>query len=172
MKGFLAAVAGAAASVLALAQGIVAETSFDNTISTGAVLITAVLGIGTVVGVIYGARYKVGYEAASAAARELRSALEDAARREDELKEALAESQATCATLRAEVTKLEALPNLALIIDKMAETAERQDAAARDRLSGALVRVEQSFQAAMEMHEENAERRHRDLLQHLSRSDA
>ena len=169
MKPLLAALAGLVAAGLAAAEGLVADTSFDNTVTTGAVLITVILGLGTVVGVIYGARYKVGYEAASAAARELRSALDDANRREDDTKRALDASKESNARLREEMKKMEALPNLAVIIDKMAETARRQDEEAKGRLILALDSVEESFDARVTAHELEARKWHQELVAELRR---
>jgi hypothetical protein len=148
----IAAASGIEAGVLVA----FAVTNFTNTITLGSVIVGALVAIATVAAVIWGARFKVSYQAASAAAEELRKSLNDANERGNRLEKALQEALTTIGEQKETIERLAALPNLERVIQLMSDTAERADAHAARRLEHGITRIEQLFDA----HEERALDRH------------
>lgn len=94
--------------------------AYANTITLGALLISALAALAVVIGIFYGVRYKVSYEAASAAAEELRKSLAD---EKDRTAAEKAESAETIAALRKSleaaqqtISRLESLPDMAQLV--------------------------------------------------------
>lgn len=102
---------------------------FTDTITLGAVIIAAVGGIAVIFGTIYGTKYKVGYEAASAAAEELRASLADERDRVQRLEAALAASRQQLSAAQEQIARLESLPDLAHIVGLL----DRHETRAQER---------------------------------------
>lgn len=167
--GALLVVEGAGAGVL------LADTGFQNVITTGQIVLGILLALSALVGVFYGAKFKVSYQAAEALATARGEAIEDAKAREQDLQSALAASKEANAQLRAAVEKLEALPNLQRIMELMtANTARTEEA--RERQFEAMdehsrARTEQAVHGVVEAvdrhfvaHEKRAAERHQQVI--------
>jgi hypothetical protein len=137
------------AAVDAVTQG----TSFERTITLGSLIVGLLLAVATLVGVFYGVRYKVSYETASARAGQLSDWLDEALEREKRVEGRLLESlrkledmALQLAECQATIARLEALPNVQAVVEKMGELAVQQDAAAAQRLEQALLLVGDRFE--------------------------
>jgi hypothetical protein len=138
--------------------------TFEETISLGTLLVMTLVAVAGAMGVIYGGRYRVAYEAASAAAQELRQALHDA---NDRLGEALRE----LAEARRVIERYEALPNLERIVTMMSDTAERSEARAEQRAQVAVEQVLKTLDRhdkALEQHENRAATRQNKTVEALN----
>lgn len=152
-----------------------ADTGFENVISTGQIVIAflvAVVGLG---GAIYGIKWKSTAEAAVALSLARGEALEDGKARETTLQGALATSSEANAQLRQTVEKLEALPNLARILEMMSENVDRQENArarqfadmdkhSAERTAEAIASVTRDVDTHLARHEKRAAERHEQLL--------
>jgi DNA-binding transcriptional regulator YbjK len=134
--------------------------TFQDSISLGTLLVMLVLGVAGVIGLVYGGRYRIAYEAASAAAKELREALRDA---HDRLDEALRE----LGDAKEVIQRYEQLPNMERIVTLMTEQAERQDNRFSARLEESERRADirageavKGVVASLEQHEIRADQRH------------
>ena len=109
-------------------------TEFSNTITLGGVILAALATTATIVGIMYGTRYRVAFEAASHAADELRKALTDAEARVETLEKEVA-------SLREIVQELRRRPDLTalrMVIDaheKRADSRHQQTLQLIDSLS-------------------------------------
>lgn len=133
-------------------------------ITTGSIIVGLITAAAALIAVAYGARYKVGYEAASAAANELRKSLDDAHDVIKRLEARLAEQATMIADQRSALERLEQLPNLERVIKLMTDTADRQEQRAQDRLTGGLESVRRFIEHELEEHELRAVERHEALL--------
>lgn len=110
---------------------------FTDTITLGGAILMAISTFGAVIGVVYGTRYRVAFEAASHAADELRKALQDAELRVDHLEEEIRE-------LRGRLLELSRRPDLSrleqVIIkhENRAEERHRQSLALFERIADRL----------------------------------
>lgn len=121
---------------------LVGAVEWSSTVNIGAIALGLLVALSTVVAVSYGARYKVVAEAASAAARELRSALDDALARGERQDRALCEQSQRLEEQAHVIERLEHLPNLERVVNLMAEEAKRAD----DRATKLLHEVEERAQ--------------------------
>lgn len=116
-----------------------ADATYEPFISLGQILTVILVACGTLASLIYGVRYKVGYEAASAAGDELRKSLEDSHAREAELQEGLKAQSEVNSQLRETVRELESYPNLTELMKVMNES----DASAQARAE-ALAKIQEN----------------------------
>jgi len=156
---------GVTAVLAALASIFTLGSEFENTISTGQIVIAILMGAATITGVIWGVRYKVSYEAASAAAKELRQSISDGHEREHQLKVALASSHETNAQQRQQLEKMKQLPDMSAIVQTIGEMSVRQDASSARRQEETL----KTFVKELSGHEQRAIARHDLQLQVLQK---
>lgn len=134
------------------------DVKFTDTVTLGAVVITALVALATVVGILYGVRYKVAYEASAAAGDELRKALADAHIREDSLREAAVEVKRQhdqlVHSLREQIdkahqtiAKLESMPDLA----QLASLLDAHEVRAQERYEAAERRMSERHTAEIEV---------------------
>lgn len=140
---------------------------FADTITLGSIFIGLLLGLFGLFVFAYGARWKAAYEAEHAAAASLKDGREAfqlrAERVEAELKESMAQRDKSLQLIgeqKATIAKLEALPNLARIVEIMGETSVRQDAAADQRVELAITSIESYVAEQLAHHEARAQDRH------------
>lgn len=151
------------AAALGIDLGVLAalgSTDFTNTITTGSIIVGALVAIATIAAIVWGARFKVSYQAASAAASELRKSLADAIDRGNRLEAALHDAMTTIGEQKQTIERLSSLPNLERVIQLMSDTADRADVRASERLDRGLIRIEELF----DNHERRAVDRHEHLL--------
>lgn len=133
--------------------------SFSDTIGLGTVILGIALSAATLVGIIYGVKWKVAYEVET----KTREAAEAFGQIKDDeskaLHEQLVEALKVIGEQKAIIERFEALPNLERILHVMGEQAVRQDAAAVVRLQEGMLVVKEAFKEAMKVHDENAEAR-------------
>lgn len=179
MKPALLGTTGLAAVLAAVTEG----AQFERTISLGAAIIALLLMIGTLVGIFYGVRYKVSYETAASRAAQLSEWLDEAQEREARVEQRLAEAlekvaecTAALADAQATIARLEAMPDVSKVVEKMGEVAVQQDAAASRRLEHALANVaerfvvlERSQREELARHEERAVVRHEAIVASLEK---
>lgn len=153
-----------------------ADTGFENVISTGQVVIAFLVGVVGLGGAIYGVKWKSTAEAAVALSIARGEALEDGKTREATLQDALATSSEANAQLRQTVEKLEALPNLARILEMMTANVDRQEEArarqfaemdkhSAERTAEAIASVTRDVDNHLARHEKRASERHEQLLE-------
>jgi predicted transcriptional regulator len=134
------------------------DTTFHNSVTLGAVVLGLIVTAATVIGILYGVRYKVSYEASAAAADELRKSLEDAHIREENLRSAAievkAQADALVHSLRDQldkahqtIAKLEAMPDLA----QLAALMEAHEVRAQERYEGAERRMGERHAAEIQV---------------------
>lgn len=114
---------------------LVAVVEFTDAVSVAAVVVSILGTVAALVGVVYGTRYKVGYEAAAAAAKTLRESLADerdrVTRQETQLR--LANEQVTAA--QTTIARLESLPDFGHVVTLL----ESYDVRAQERHDQAVV---------------------------------
>lgn len=127
---------------------VVFATNYQNTITTGSLLITIVVGIFTIAVSVFGIRYREAYrseraarEAEAAASEALRESLADERARNDRMRELLAETNEALRDSNEVRSRLEQLPNLERVLTLMADEAQRIDAAGQARAELALARI-------------------------------
>jgi hypothetical protein len=145
----------------------VGAATFTSTITLGSIILGIVVGAAGLSAFFYGVRWKSAWQVASAQAEELRRALDDERNRAERLEERLDEavkqlalSLQQLADAKEAIERLSALPNLERVVKLMADTAERAEHRAQQRLAGAL---DQLAQRAAET-ERRAEERHRLMI--------
>lgn len=138
-----------------------------NTITLGAVIISAALGVASLATFGYGVRWKAAAQVGEATAQVLREGREAFKDRGDRLERDLRDSQEAlraCTEMIGEqketIARLEALPNLQRILQTMGEQSVRADAAADVRVEGALGRLETFVGESLSGHERRAQERH------------
>lgn len=89
---------------------------FTDTITLGAAILSVIGALAVIVGTIYGTKYKVGYEAASAAAQELRNALTDERDRVSRMEQQITDGADQLRQANATIARLESLPDFAQIV--------------------------------------------------------
>ncbi len=144
--------------------------AFSDTISFGSVIVGGLVAIGTLVMLLFGVKYRVladqqGLTIANLSAD--RDTWKDmAVTRQTEVDRLDAGRQqlvAEVATLKEDKARLEALPNLNVILEYMRADATHRDEAAR----GAVQSIVEAFTQAMQNHEDAAARRHKELVEVL-----
>jgi hypothetical protein len=131
---------------------------FADTVTIGTIALAAMVSIATVIGILYGVRYKVGFEASAAASDELRKSLADSNLREEHLRESalLVKEQhdALTASLRQQlnksnetIAKLEAMPDLA----QLAALLDAHEVRAQERYESAERRMAERHQAEVDV---------------------
>jgi hypothetical protein len=148
-----------------------ASIDYKHTITLGSIILGIIVGLAGLVVFAYGARWKAAYEAEHAVVDSLMEGREAYKLRADRLEDELIERHrqlVSCTEAIGEqkqtIARLEALPNLSIVIDKMAESTKRADGAAAERLAGALDKVGELLDAQWRAHEEHADRRANELL--------
>jgi len=134
--------------------------AISTTISLGSIIVGILVAAGTLVAVIYGAKWKVTGEAAIALAEARGETIKDAKDREHELQAALHTSKEANAQMRQSIERLEALPNLARILEVMAASATSSDEAAEQRAAHAINDVKRFTEELISQHETKAQERH------------
>jgi hypothetical protein len=104
-----------------LALGVTIENAL--TISTS--VLGFLLAVSALVGVIYGARYKVNYESAHALAETRGEALDDERERVKQLEQRIVEMSAEGDGLRATIARLESLPDLSRLVQILDQHEQR-----------------------------------------------
>lgn len=142
------------------------RAEYEATISLGAIIVGLLAGVGALAAVVYGARYKVVAETASARAAQLSDWLEEAQAREQRLEQRLAEAltalddaRRTLQEQAVTIERLEALPNLERLVKVMHEERVRTDEASDRRLEVGVSRLEEALEASFTGHERAAEAR-------------
>lgn len=138
--------------------GILA-VGFSDTVSLGTIVLGILLSVATLIGVIYGVKWKVAYEV-EVKTRE--AAVSFGQIKDDESKALhgqLMEAKDVIGDQKMVIERLEALPNLERIIHLMGEQSVRADAAASTRLQGALEAVREGFTEVINAHDHAAEGR-------------
>lgn len=138
-----------------------------STITLGAIIISAALGIASIAVFGYGVRWKAAAQISEATATvyaEGREAYKERSERlEVELRES-SEALRACTQALGEsketIARLEALPNLQRILETMGEQSVHQDAAADVRVEEALGRLETFMDQTLTGHEKRAQDRH------------
>lgn len=133
---------------------------FDNVITTGQIVIALLVGVGALVGIIFGVRYRVVAEAALKLSDARGEALGDAKEREADLQEGLAASREANAQLREQIESLKALPNLTRVIEVMTEANERLDRHAQARFETGVEAITTMLDERFAAHEKSASERH------------
>lgn len=139
---------------VAITPGVLVGTTIAGAIeATGAVKLIAIAGgllaaIATIVGIVYGAKWKSAYDVEHAlmAAHADRADLMTAER--DEARQKLEQAAAVLVDAQKTIARLEALPNLERVLELITETFTR--------LGGHLEELHH-------VHEEHAAERHREL---------
>lgn len=90
---------------------------FTDTVTLGAGILSVIGALAVIVGVIYGTKYKVGYEAASAAAKELRESLTDERDRVSRMEQQIVSGADQLKQANATIARLESLPDFAKIVE-------------------------------------------------------
>lgn len=97
----------------------------SESLALAGVLIAGLAGIATIVGIVYGVRYKVAYEAERAASIALRESLADERARVKRLEGLATEQAEQLRGAQDTVARLEALPNLAHIVKILDQHEQR-----------------------------------------------
>lgn len=119
--------------VLGLATDtVVLGVSFTNTISTGVILLTAIAAAATVVGVIYGIRYKTSYLTEKATREALDDRVRGLAHERDDYKTKLQEAgekldaaTVTIAEANRTIARLEPLKDIGRVLEMITDTFDR-----------------------------------------------
>lgn len=144
---------------------------WSDTISIGTVILGVFVALATLLGTIYGVKYKVNAEV-QAKNVEIQEKARDAAmdlyHMKDDESKALYDSLMECKDMvgkQAEtIARLEQLPNLERIIQLMGEQSVRQDAAAEKRLEYAMVALREALSESNMEHEVRVLARHAEML--------
>lgn len=142
--------------------------SFSHTISLGTVILGIALSLATLIGIVYGVKWKVAYEV-EAKTREAAEAFGDIKDSESkELQSQLLRAKDLIGEQKAVIERLEALPNLERIVHLMGEQSVRQDAAASLRLVEGMDVIKESFKEVIEHHDEKAEARTNRIIEAIT----
>lgn len=158
-----------------LAAAFLAATRWQNTVTTGSVIVGTLVAIGSLIAVVWGVRYRVSFEAASGRAGQLSDWLSEALAREERLEARLVESQAkleealeVIAEQRGTLERLSKLENLEVVLGMMNRNAELADEKAKERLTMGLDSVRRYFDTELDEHETHAQERHDAQLEVLT----
>lgn len=166
-----------AASIAAgtTAAGAFGAVDWSSTITLGSLIVGILVGFAGLVVLGYGARWKAAFESEKVVAESYRDGREAFQARADRLEIELRETRARNDELaeligeqKKTVARLESLPNLERIVQVMADTAERADTRAAERLETALVRVGEMFHEVIDLHDGRAEERARRLCESVA----
>jgi hypothetical protein len=113
------------AGIVTFAATTFIGVAYSNTISAGVLLLAGVVSIGTVAGVIRGVRWKSAYEAERAVREAGDDRIRGLAHERDDYKAKLEEVSAALAEARETIHRLEALPNMAKVLELVTESFER-----------------------------------------------
>jgi len=158
--------------MIKLLPGAMIVGAFSTAISLGSIVISTVVSIGVLVTLFFGVKYKVVADAQRLTIANIQADRDtwqgvaegraaEIATLHDEKQQALHQ----ISTLKEEKARLEALPNLSIIIDQMSAEAKR----ASDASSALFNTVVDRFAEMMRSHEEAAASRHQDLIKVLGR---
>jgi hypothetical protein len=110
---------------LAADSVVLATVSFTNTISTGVIILTAIAAAATVVGVIYGIRYKTSYLTEKATREALDDRVRGLAHERDDYKAKLEEATKTIAEAQRTIARLEPLKDIGRVLEMITDTFDR-----------------------------------------------
>lgn len=105
--------------------GVLTAVAFNNTISTGVLVLSFLTGLGTVVGIIYGVRWKTAYQVEKATSGSLSERASVLAHERDDVTEKLAEATRALLDAHKTIARLEALPNLEAVLQLVGGSLER-----------------------------------------------
>lgn len=138
------------------ASGSAAAVTFSDTVTLGGVVLGILVAGATLVGVMYGSKWRTTAEVNRANAEAWEAT---AVRLEDERDHARVEVQ----DLKHRVTKLELLPDLTAVLQKVG--------AVQEQLATALLEHDRSAEARSLRHEENAEKRADRIIEAVTRKE-
>lgn len=136
---------------------------FSETVTLGSALLGILIALATIVTIMYGVKYKALASQQEKVIETLEAgvgAWKETAERHELEKKVTAD---LVATQKATIARLESLPNLAIILDKMAEKEMRQDEMAKERLAHAIGLVKEMNEDMWAQHEAHANRRTSEL---------
>jgi hypothetical protein len=110
---------------LAADSVVFATVSFTNTISTGVIILTAIAAAATVVGVIYGIRYKTSYLTEKATREALDDRVRGLAHERDDYKAKLEEATKTITEANRTIARLEPLKDIGRVLEMITDTFDR-----------------------------------------------
>lgn len=132
---------------------------WSSTLSAGSLVLGIALAISTLIGIIYGVKWKVAYEIEKRTREAAEAFGEIKSMESKDLQNRLLEAKTELQENARVIEKLEALPNLERIIHYMGENSVRLDAAASRRLGEGLEVIRATFADVMLEHDDKAEKR-------------
>lgn len=139
-------------------------TSFSSKVGVGSVIIGVLVGILTIVAAGFGVKYKTvaAVEARGREAAQNLAEIKDAESKDLHMK--LLDALKIVGDQKAVIERLEALPNLSIIIDQMSKETERAEIRAKERQQIALQSIKETNEQLWAQHEEHANRRTGEII--------
>lgn len=133
---------------------LLAQTQYEDSIQLGQIIIAVSVGFAALVGIFYGAKWKVIAETARAAADELRKSLGDSQDREKDKEAGLREQSEVNSQLRERIKVLEQQPDFTQLVALFKDTYELLDSGSATRHERLLDQVRVNTDALKEIHAE------------------
>lgn len=100
-------------------------TAFTNTVSTGVIILSALAAVATVVGIVYGVKWKTAFQVEHAVRETLDDRVRGLVHERDDVIDKLEQATAALHDAAKTISRLEALPNLERVLELMNGTFEK-----------------------------------------------